>query len=134
MDHEIEPAPLLLDLVEHGVDAGQIAHVARRNDFRTKRLSKRNGAAAECVTLIREGEFGALSGQNPRNAPGDRAVIRDPHDEAALASHQWTGNCDIVFGHGTPLRCAGTGGMNSKQGQLSKRYARKRCPKHRLGS
>ena len=30
----------------------------------------------------------AVLGQHPRDPPGDRVIVRDPHDEAALALHQ----------------------------------------------
>ena len=43
---------------------------------------------AERLALIGEGELGAVRGQRLGDAPGDRVVVGDPHDQAALALHQ----------------------------------------------
>jgi hypothetical protein len=37
------------------------------------------------VALIGQGQRGAVLVGRPGDAPGDRAVVRDPHDQAALA-------------------------------------------------
>ena len=51
-------------------------------------LRQRLDALAERLALIGEGEFGAVAGERPGDAPGDRVVVRNPHDQAALALHQ----------------------------------------------
>ena len=38
--------------------------------------------------MIAEGHGGAMVGEPAGDAPGDRMVVGDPHDEAALAFHQ----------------------------------------------
>jgi hypothetical protein len=43
---------------------------------------------AERLALIREGELRAMRRERLGDAPGDRVVIRDPHDQSALALHQ----------------------------------------------
>ena len=41
----------------------------------------------ERVALVGEGDLGTLCGGGLGDAPGDRTVVRHPHDEALLASH-----------------------------------------------
>src|SRR3712207_8707033 len=48
----------------------------------------RSDALAERLALVGEGELGAVLAQNLGDAPGDRVVVRDPHDEAAPALHE----------------------------------------------
>ena len=50
------------------------------------------------VALIGEGELGALRVRGPGDAPGDRAVVGDAHDQAALA-RQERGCRDAGVGH-----------------------------------
>ena len=88
MHDEVEAAPGLLDLGEGVVDALEVGHVAVDDDLRADRLGERDGAPAEGVALVGEGELGALAGQHAGDAPGDRALVGDAHDEAALARHQ----------------------------------------------
>ena len=54
-----------------------------RADFGGQRLD----ALLDRVALIGEGDFRALAAQGLGDAPGDRAIIRNPHDEAAFARH-----------------------------------------------
>src|SRR5205085_375444 len=42
----------------------------------------------ERISLIGKSQFGAMRVRGLRDAPGDRAAVRYPHDEAALAAHQ----------------------------------------------
>ena len=70
--------------------------------FGAERLGQRQRAAAESAALIGEGEFGALAREHAGDAPGDRAVVGDAHDEAALARHQGAWLCDIEIRHGEP--------------------------------
>ena len=48
-------------------------------------------AIAEGITLIGEGQFGALSGQLLGDAPGYGILVGDAHDKTALAFHQLAG-------------------------------------------
>ena len=47
-------------------------------------FGERQGAAAEGATLIGEGKLGALAVQHAGDAPGDRAIVGDAHDQSAL--------------------------------------------------
>src|SRR5215468_895673 len=88
VDDEIKPAPALVDSSEHGVDAGVVHDVAGYDEIDADRLCQRRNPLAESVTLIGEGQLGPRGGNSARNAPGDRPLVRDAHDEAALAGHQ----------------------------------------------
>ncbi len=54
-------------------------------------LRQRLDALLERIALIGEGELGALGAAGLGDAPGDRAVVGDPHDQAALAAHETRG-------------------------------------------
>ena len=85
---EIERAPLLGDGRERGVDRRRVLDVARQQQVGIDGLRQRLDAAAERLALIGEGERRAVRGERLRNAPGDRVVVGDPHDQPALALHQ----------------------------------------------
>lgn len=70
MHEEIETAPLLLDFFENGIDGGDVLHVARQHEIRADLFGKRFHALAQRITLIGEGQFGALCGELFCNAPG----------------------------------------------------------------
>ena len=59
-----------------------------RAEFGGQRLD----ALPERVALIGERELGALVGAGLGDAPGDRPVVGDAHDQAALAGHQALSN------------------------------------------
>ncbi len=77
------------DRVEHRVDRvamSSTSHGSRKS--RADRLRQRLDALAQRLALIGEGELGALRGERLGNAPGDRVVVGDAHDQPALALHQ----------------------------------------------
>ena len=88
MDQEIERAPLLADGRERGVDRCGLLDVARQHQRGADRLGERLDAASERLALVGEGERRAMGGKRPGDAPGDRVVVGDPHDQPALALHQ----------------------------------------------
>ena len=65
-----------------------LGHVAMADDDAVDLLGQRFHPLLQGVALIGEGEIGAMVAAGPRDAPGNRPVIGDPHDEAALAAHQ----------------------------------------------
>ena len=87
MDDEVEPAPGLAQRREDAVDAGNVFHVTGQHMLDAELLGQRAHALAEGVALIGEGHFGAMRGQRLGNAPGDRMVVGDAHDQTALARH-----------------------------------------------
>ena len=58
------------------------------DELGAERLRQRRHALAERLALIGEGEFRAVLGQGLGDAPGDRMIVGDAHDEAALSLHQ----------------------------------------------
>ena len=58
------------------------------DNFEPRLCGERAHPLAERLALIGEGEFGALGRQRLGDAPGDRMIVGDAHDEAALAAHQ----------------------------------------------
>ena len=62
-----------------------IGHVAMAGDMRAELGGERLDPLLEGIALIGERELGALRGAGLGDAPGDRAVVGDAHDEAALA-------------------------------------------------
>ena len=87
MDDEVEVAPRFLDASKDAVDAVEVEDVGGFDDLRAERLGERQRAAAEGAVLIGEGELRALAGEDAGDAPGDRSLVGDAHDEAALAGH-----------------------------------------------
>ena len=53
-----------------------------------ERLRQRLDPLAQRLALIGEGQLGALRRQRLGNAPGNRMIIGDAHDQPALALHQ----------------------------------------------
>ena len=88
MDHEIDPAPLLPNLVEGGGDRSVLADVAGNAKRRADRFRQRRHALAERVALVGEGELRAVFGEFLRDPPGDRMVVRDAHHDTAFTLHQ----------------------------------------------
>ncbi|MSO81664.1 MAG: YihY family inner membrane protein [Alphaproteobacteria bacterium] len=88
MDDEVEPAPALRQRGEHRVHARFVGDVGGQDDGAADALGQRADALGQRLALIGEGELGAFGGHRAGDAPGDRTVVGDAHDEAALALHQ----------------------------------------------
>ena len=76
---------------EHRVDGGRLGNVAMADHQAVDLLGQRLDPLLERVALIGEGKFGAMLAAGPRDAPGDRAVVGDAHDQPAFAAHQARG-------------------------------------------
>ena len=63
-------------------------HVAMTEHARADLLRQRLDALLQRIALIGEGDLGALGAAGPGDAPGQRPVVGDPQDQAALAAHQ----------------------------------------------
>src|ERR1700686_2226405 len=88
MHDEIEPRPLLGERSENAVEARLIGDVAVHHDLAAETLGKRAHALGERVTLEGESDLGALGMDRLGDAPSDRAIVGDAHDEAPLAGHE----------------------------------------------
>src|SRR5690606_9678877 len=86
-----------LERFEHSIHGGIIRDVTRKHDIRADLRRERLDTLLECIPLIGERQFGTLGCAGLRDAPGDRAAVGEPHDEAPLARHQTCGRpCRIV--------------------------------------
>ena len=88
MDEEIHRPPLLLEDAEGLVHRGVVGDVALDERGDADLGGERLDALLERLALVGEGDLGALVGERLGDAPGDRVLVGDAHDEAALAGHQ----------------------------------------------
>ena len=88
MDEKIHIAPVVFETGEHLIHRRNILGVARQHKVRPELLRERLDALAERLALIGECERRAMARKNARDAIGDRMIIRDAHDEAALTLHE----------------------------------------------
>ena len=83
-----------LQRLEHRLDASLVGHVARQHELRADLGGERLDPLLDGVALIGERDLGALVVAGFGDAPGDRAVVGDAENDAALARHQFGS-----FGH-----------------------------------
>ena len=94
MDDEVQSvalgiaAPGLVDRGKGCIYRGDILDIAGQDQLRADALGERLDALAERLALIGEGHLRAMGVQGARDAPGDRVLVGDAHDEAALVVHQ----------------------------------------------
>jgi hypothetical protein len=91
MHHEIEAAPGLRRAREHGVDGRGLRDVAMAQHLRADLLRQRLDPLLDRLTLVAETDLGAIGATGFGDAEGQRAVVSDPQDHAALAAHQIRG-------------------------------------------
>ena len=86
VDEEVERAPLLPRASPNTASTEAMSSTSQgMHDFEPTDSRQRLDALAERVALIGEGELGAVRGERPGDAPGDRMVVGDAHDQPALA-------------------------------------------------
>ena len=88
MNQKVEFSPLVFDGLEGGVEARFVGYVAGDDDRGFHRLGQRLDPLREGVTLISEGQFGAVRGERAGDTPGDRPVVGHAHDQTTLAGHE----------------------------------------------
>lgn len=93
-------APDFADLGENGVDGRLVGHVAMADDGRAELGGEGADTLFQRLALVGKGEFRAGLAAGPRDAPGDRTVVRDAHDEAALARHEMRSRAEVCVSHG----------------------------------
>src|SRR5262249_38472422 len=99
--HEkIERAPFRFDRRESRADSVRFGHVAVADHRPADLLRQRFDPFLQRLALMSEGELGALPMASLCDTPGERAVIGDTQDQAALAAQETRG-----FRHDLP-RCA----------------------------
>ena len=99
MDQEVEAAPLPGQLGEGRIDAGRVGRVAGQHDLGADRVGERADAALQRLAALEgDGHLRALLMAGLGDAPGDRALVGDAHDEALFSGHQLSS-----YGHGSFL-------------------------------
>ena len=80
-------------LLEHPVEIGHVGDVAFDQEIGADLGRERPDPLLERLALIGESELGALLGEPLRNPPGQRLVVGEAHDQAALSAHQSGHRC-----------------------------------------
>src|SRR3984885_2927598 len=88
MNQKIQTIPFRPQRLENPVDAADVLDIAGQYDVGPQRLHQRLEALGLRLALIGECQFRALGRERFRNAPGDRMIIGDAHDQPAFALHQ----------------------------------------------
>src|SRR5688500_2939220 len=88
MHDKIHAAPGCPERVEYRLDGIGALDVAGIEHRRAERSGEGLYPPPEMLALVGESEFRALACQGPGDAPGDRMIVGNPHDQAALAGHQ----------------------------------------------
>ena len=65
-----------------------VGDIAMAEHLRADLLRQRLDALLQRVALVGEGNVGALGAAGLGDAPGERPVVGDPQDQAALAAHR----------------------------------------------
>ncbi len=81
------PPQCAFDIGEDGVHGRRIGDVAMSGDMRLQLGGERLDALLQRVALVGQRELGAGLAGRRGDAPGERAVVGDAHDQAALAAH-----------------------------------------------
>jgi len=85
---EIETAPGRLHLGKGRIDGGGLGDVAIADHDAADLLRQRLDALPQRLALIGESDFSAMAAAGLGDAPAERAVVGDPHDQPALAAHE----------------------------------------------
>ena len=94
MDNEVDCRPARRQLFKSGVKIGHVGNVAIDQEIAAQLLGQRAHALFHHFTLIADRQLGTLGLQPLRDAPSERLVIGEAHDEATFPCHQsghfWT--------------------------------------------
>src|SRR5258708_29631425 len=88
MNHKVDRAPFCGSGGKHRVNRGWVRHVAMATPDPAGRRGKRLNPLRERVALVGEGEFCPMRPRRLRDAPGNRSVVGNAQDQAALACHE----------------------------------------------
>jgi hypothetical protein len=104
VDDEVDRAPGLRGRIERSVDGRGFGHIAVSEQNTADLRGERFDALFQRISLESETELGALGTAGLGNTPGNRAVVRDAKDDAALAAHQTArfSHSDPSFGGSLP--------------------------------
>ena len=79
---------MLGDIGENLVDGRRIGDVAMAGDKGAEFRRQRFDALLERLALIGQRDFGAMLDTGLGDAPGNRTIVRDAENKAALAGHE----------------------------------------------
>ncbi len=88
VDEHLEAVPVLAQCLEEIVNLGVERDIQGIGHGRAEFLGHFFNAWFQLVVLIGEGELSAFAGEGLGNAPGDRALACEPHDQRTLSSHE----------------------------------------------
>ena len=88
VDEHIEAVPVFAQCLEEIVNLGVERDIQGIGHCRAEFLGHFFNARFQLVVLIGEGEFSAFAGEGLGNAPGDRTLACEPHDQSALSGHE----------------------------------------------
>ena len=88
MDQKVDLAPFLGNPGEQSVNRRLVSHITLDHFRHADRGDQRIHPLFQRLALIGKRHFGPMFGQRLGNAPGNRFVVREPHDEPALAGHK----------------------------------------------
>jgi hypothetical protein len=88
VDEKVERAPGRAHGREGGIDALGFGDVTITNHNAADIAGKRLDAFLERIALVGEGERGAVGVARLGDAPGERTMVGDPHDQATLAAQK----------------------------------------------
>jgi hypothetical protein len=89
VDEEIEATKAADDGVERLLDRGVVARIHLDAEVRADAGGEVADVLLDALTLVGEGQLGTLPVQLLRDAPRDRAPVRDTADESELAFEHW---------------------------------------------
>jgi len=85
---DVQAAPLTAEQFKRRIRLGVHGHIQRHGEARTEGMRQGFDALFHLVVDVGEGEFSALAVHRLRDAPRDRAVSRNAHDEGAFAGEK----------------------------------------------
>ena len=92
MNQKIHLAPFFLDGRKAGIHGGIVGDVGREHEgLLSEAFDQWPDALFQRFALIGKSQLRALRSKLLGNAPGNRILVGDTHDEAALALHQIAG-------------------------------------------
>src|SRR3546814_4073407 len=88
VDHEVDRRPARAKRRKSRIQIVHVGDVAIDQEIAAKFVGEWLHALQHHIALIRNRELGARAVQRLRNAPGKRFIVREAHDQPALALHQ----------------------------------------------
>ncbi len=88
VNDEVDGVPARLERIEGGVERIHVRYVALDQEIAAHLFRQRADALLERFALVGKGQFRPMLRQLPGDAPCQRLVVGEPHDQPALTCHQ----------------------------------------------